>query len=300
MDLKSLQVFLSVSGNLSFTQTASELHMSVSAVSRTIQRLEEDLGCRLFERSRRSMAPTSAAASLRTVAEKTLLDWRDLQRSLGAGATLVGDLRVFCSVTATHQLLLPLLTAYRDACPGVNVRLQTGDQADGVERVRQGAADIAVIALPEQLPDALDFLPLTESPLRLCLPSVDCAVTRTLADVPADQLLQALRDLPWILPERGVSKDAIETWLDSELGGRPSVYARVAGHEAIAAMISLGLGVGILPELVVSASGVATTLDLHAVPALDSILVGLCARKSRLDDPVVSSLWDVARRKRDE
>jgi DNA-binding transcriptional LysR family regulator len=34
MDLKSLQVFLAVSGNLSFTQTASELHMSVSAVSR--------------------------------------------------------------------------------------------------------------------------------------------------------------------------------------------------------------------------------------------------------------------------
>lgn len=298
MDLKSLQVFLAVSSNLSFTRTAAELHMSVSAVSRAIQRLEEELGCRLFERNRRSMVPTSAASSLRAVAEKTIVEWRDLQRRLGAGTPLVGDLRVFCSVTATHHLLLPLLSAYREACPGVNVRLQTGDQADGVERVRQGLADIAVIALPEQLADALDFLTLTESPLRLCLPSIDCAVTRALTDIPADQFLPALRHLPWILPERGVSKDATEAWLDSVLGGRPPVYARVAGHEAIAAMISLGLGVGILPELVVSASGVANTLDLKAVPALASIVVGLCTRKSRLDDPVVSSLWDVARQKR--
>jgi LysR family positive regulator for ilvC len=74
------------------------------------------------------------------------------------------------------------------------------------------------------------------------------------------------------------------------------VYARVAGHEAIAAMISLGLGVGVLPELVVAASGVANAVQGYPVTALPPMVVGLCARRSRLADPVISSLWDVARR----
>lgn len=294
MDIRCLQVFLAVNNNLSFTQTAAELHMSVSAVSRAIQRLEEELGCRLFERNRRSMTPTSAAASLRAVAERMIVEWRELQRQLGAATTLIGDLRVFCSVTATHQLLSPLLSAYRDACPSVDVRLQTGDQADGIEQVRRGTADVAMVARPQQLPERLAFLSLTKSPLRLCIPTLDCVLTRDLAGKRGKALREALRDAPWILPERGVSKDMTERWLREDLGVEPRVYARVAGHEAIAAMISLGLGVGVLPELVVAASGVADALERHPVPALPAMEVGLCARRSRLDDPIVTSLWEVA------
>lgn len=292
--MKSLQIFVAVSGSLSFTRTAAELHMSVSAVSRAILRLEEELGCRLFERNRRGMSATGAAVKLRCVAERMITDWRALQHSLGDGGTLFGDLTVFCSVTATHRLLSPLLAAYRERCPGVDVRLQTGDQADGVQRVRERSSDVAMIAQPSDLPRELEFIPLTESPLRLCVPRLDCEVSQQLAGKHGDELLRALNQVPWILPERGVSKDLIEEWLSPERAITPSVYARVAGHEAIAAMASLGLGVGIVPELVVVGSGVADALELHSLVGLPSIVIGLCVRRSRLDDPVVSSLWSVA------
>lgn len=294
MDIKSLQVFLSVARSLSFTRTAEDLHMSVSAVSRCIARLEHELAAQLFTRDRRGMQATAAALRLHRVAEDMVADWRNLQLALGQGAIISGDLRVFCSVTATHRLLSPLLSAYRESSPRVDVRLQTGDQADGLTRLREGATDVAVVARPNDLPSSLSFLPLTQSALRLYAPKIDCRLSQVLRGKRGRALWQCLDEAPWILPERGVTKEVIELWLRSQRQTSPPVYARVAGHEAIAAMISLGLGVGIVPELVVAASGVADSLKALTVATLPDLEIGLCTRRARLADPVVAALWRCA------
>ena len=280
---------------LNFTRAAAELHMSVSAVSRSIARLEDELGALLFDRDRRGMRPTPAARELAVVASRMQSEWRELQRSLSAGAALSGELRVFCSVTATHQLLSPLLAAYREACPAVDILLITGDQADGIERVRAGEADVAVIARPPELPPALRFLHITDSPLRVCLPRNPCPLRERLDAAAPEERAALLGQFAWILPERGVSKDAIESWLQDRYGFLPPVYARVAGHEAIVAMASLGLGVGVAPQLVIEASGLAESLEYAlAEEGLPPLAVGLCTRTARVQDPVIAELWRVA------
>jgi LysR family positive regulator for ilvC len=295
MDLKSLRIFLSVFSSLSFTQTASEQHMSVSAVSRSVLRLEEELGERLFQRDRRGMRPTDAARRLRAVAERMLSDWRNLQHSLGEDGRLQGELRIFCSVTATHRVLSALLAGYREAFPGVHILLQTGDQAEGVERVRRGSSDVAVAAKPAILPGNLAFSPLASTPLLLCLPRVDCRLSEQLDGLLGASLWAALKDAPWILPERGLSRDMIDRWLQERFDARPPVYARVAGHEAIVAMVGLGLGVAVVPKLVVDASGLEDSLRLVSLAGqLPAFEIGLCARRSRLTDPVLEGLWQVA------
>jgi LysR family positive regulator for ilvC len=295
MDLKALRIFLSVFSSLSFTQTASEQHMSVSAVSRAVLRLEEELGERLFERDRRGMRPTDAARRLRAVAERMLSDWRNLQHSLGEDGRLQGELRIFCSVTATHRLLSGLLAGYREAYPGVHILLQTGDQADGVERVRRGSSDVAVAAKPGNLPVNLAFSPLASTPLLLCLPRVECRLQATLDGLSGERLWSALKEVPWILPERGLSREMIDRWLQERFETRPPVYARVAGHEAIVAMVGLGLGVAVVPRLVVDASGLEGNLTLISLAdELPAFEIGLCARRSRLTDPVLEGLWEVA------
>ncbi|WP_439107246.1 HTH-type transcriptional activator IlvY [Congregibacter sp.] len=296
MDLKSLHIFLSVCSNLSFTQTAAEQHLSVSAVSRSVLRLEEELGERLFDRDRRGMTATDAARRLQVVAERMLSDWRSLQQTLGSDGSLQGELRLFCSVTATHRLLSPLLAAHREAYPQVHILLQTGDQADGVERVRRGNSDVAVIARPESLGASFAFSPLASTPLCLCLPSVDCDLRDALQELSGQALWTALEEAPWVLPERGVSKDLIDRLLNRRFVRSPSIYARVAGHEAIVAMVSLGLGVAILPRLVVEASGLGENLRVIVLEEdLPRFEIGLCTRRPRLVDPVIHGLWQVAR-----
>lgn len=76
---------------------------------------------------------------------------------------------------------------------------------------------------------------------------------------------------------------------------RPRIYAQVAGHEAIVAMVSLGLGVGIAPQLVIEASGMAERVDTVAVEdGLPPLVIGLCSLGQRLQSPLVKSLWEVA------
>lgn len=296
MEQKLLQVFLGVCATRNFTHTASELHMSVSAVSRAIARLEDDLGQTLFDRDRRGIRPTSAAKRLRPYAENAIAEWRALQQGFREGSAVAGELRIYCSVTASRRLLSPLLKAYRRAHPAVDVRLQTGDQADGLEQVRSGRADVAMIAAPRELPATIAFRAVEESPLMICLPAQDGDTdngqwTRRRAGFTTGAA-SVLPDRAWILPERGVTRDITDAWLRSHFDGEPLVYARVAGHEAIAAMVALGLGVGIVPRLVVEASGLAGELELHAEPDLPSITIGLCARVGRVSDPVVAALFD--------
>jgi LysR family positive regulator for ilvC len=294
MDIRGLSVFLSVADTLNFSRSSELLHMSVSAVSRTVQRLEEELGHPLLERDNRSVRLTGAGCEFREYARNAIAQWQQLRRKLGSDEELAGEVSLFCSVTATYSVLAPILEAFRTTHPSVEIKMHTGDQADGIARVLEGHDDVAVSGRPGQLPRRLEFLPLLESPLQFCAPAADCAVRdMVLAGDLAGTEIDWNR-IPFIVPERGVTKEMLDTWFRAR-GVRPKIYAQVAGHEAIVAMVSLGLGIGIAPQLVVEASGMADRVSQIAVAeGLPPLSVGLFSLKQRLASPLVKSLWDVA------
>jgi LysR family transcriptional regulator, positive regulator for ilvC len=287
-------VFLSVTDTLNYSRSSELLHMSLSAVSRTVQRLEEEVGQRLLERDNRSMSITAAGREFRVYAQRTVEDWQQLRYRFGGESELSGEISLFCSVTASYRVLAPFLEAYRVAYPGVEVMMQTGDQADGISRVLSGLNDIAVSGRPAILPDRVDFLPLLDSPLRICAPAGDCAVRDMLFNGTSPHPAVDWSTIPFILPERGITREFLDNWF-RQLGVSPNIYAQVAGHEAIAAMVGLGLGVGLAPELVVEASGMTDKISYVATAEdLPALTIGLCGLKQRLESPLVKSLWDVA------
>jgi LysR family positive regulator for ilvC len=294
METRALSVFLSVSDTLNFSRSSEILHMSVSAVSRTIQRLEDELGQPLLERDNRSVRLTGAGREFREYARNSLAEWQQLRRNLGSDEELAGEVNLYCSVTATYSVLAPILETFRATHPSVEIKMHTGDQADGIGRILEGRDDVAVSGRPNQMPRRLDFLPLMESPLQFCAPAADCAVRDM---VLAGDLASGNIDwhgIPFIVPERGVTKELLDEWF-RERGIRPRIYAQVAGHEAIVAMVSLGLGIGIAPQLVIEASGMADRVSLINVPeGLPPLTVGLCSLAQRLASPLVKSFWDVA------
>jgi LysR family positive regulator for ilvC len=294
MDTRALSVFLSVADTLNFSRSSELLHMSVSAVSRTIQRLEDELGQPLLERDNRRVRLTGAGREFREYARSSIDEWQQLRRKLGSDEELAGEVSLYCSVTATYSVLAPILETFRLTHPSVEIKMHTGDQADGIGRILEGRDDIAVSGRPSQMPRRLEFLPLLESPLQFCVPSADCAVRDMVlaGDLPGGNIDWS--GIPFIVPERGVTKDMLDTWF-REHGIRPRIYAQVAGHEAIVAMVSLGLGVGIAPQLVITASGMVDRVEVIEVPeSLPPLTVGLCSLGQRLASPLVKSLWDVA------
>ncbi|MEP5764574.1 MAG: HTH-type transcriptional activator IlvY [Halieaceae bacterium] len=296
MDTRALQLFLNLAETRSFSRTAEQLHMSLSAVSRTLQRIEAEVGQRLFERDKRSVRITRAGERFREYADHSLAEWQRLAGDLRLDAQdLRGEVSVYCSVTASYSVLSPILERFRAAYPGIEIMLHTGDQADAVGRIHEGREDIAVAACPDKLPGKIEFLTLLHSPLQFIGPAIECSVSEQLAALAAAAEGIGWSDIPFIVAERGLSKERVDAWFRIR-GERPRIYAQVAGHEAIAAMVGLGLGVGVVPQLVLDNSTYRDKLTAISVsPALGAFPVGLCATGQRLENPLVAAFWEVAR-----
>lgn len=294
MDMRSLQLFLSVADTLNFSRSAQRLHLSVSAVSRGVQRLEEAVGHNLLERDKRNVRLTPAGRDFCEYARRALEDWDQTRRQLGGGEELVGEVSLYCSVTATYSILAPILEGFRSLHPGVEIQLHTGDPADAVDRVLAGQQDLAVTGRPITLPRRVSYLQLLESPMLVCMPAADCAVRRQALAGDSGSPEFDWGSLPFIVPERGATRDMLEQWFE-EQGVHPRIYAQVAGHEAVVAMVGLGLGVGIAPELVVRTSGLSGRVSAMSVwRPLPALGIGLCAARSSLENPRVRAFWDVA------
>jgi DNA-binding transcriptional LysR family regulator len=123
MDLAELQVFLTVAREGSFSRAAERLYRTQPAVSLAIRKLEESLGQPLFVRGARPVRLTDAGALLREYAER-LLNLRDeVKKGLSELEGLKrGELSLGVNESSIHALL-PAVAKFREAHPGVQVRL---------------------------------------------------------------------------------------------------------------------------------------------------------------------------------
>ncbi len=288
MDFHSLRLFLHLSSTLHFGRTSEACHISPSALSRTIQRLEEEIGLPLFIRDKRSVLLSDAGHNFRRFAQETIDRWEQFSSSLALD-DLKGEIILYGSVTAAYGVLSDLFSRFRDRYPNIHLRLETGDSAQALEKAVDGSADIVVAAKPDSLPKNLLFKTLTVTPLTFIGPVVPCEVTSM---IDADSI--GWEKLPLILAKQALSRRRVEGWFRTH-GYKPRIYAEVAGHEAIMSMVRLGCGVGAVPELVIANSIFRNDVRLLDVdPPLPPYEVGLCVHRGRITSPVVRAFWESA------
>ena len=142
MDLDALRLFVHLARTLHFARTSKECHVSPSALSRTIQRLEEEAGATLFVRDRRSVTLTDEGRLVqasRATPSPVSRRWGSATRS---SERLQGIISIFASVTACQSFLPLLLSAFRRAHPDVQIRLETGYALDALGMLRSGRSTL--------------------------------------------------------------------------------------------------------------------------------------------------------------
>ena len=288
IDLDALRLFLHLSRSLHFGRTSKECHVSPSALSRTIQRLEEEAHAVLFVRDRRSVALTDEGRLLQAFAQDTLARFEALeQRLTRAHERLQGAISIFASVTACQSFLPPLLSQFRRAHPEVQIRLETGYARDALEILRSGSVDVTVAALPDDIPPTLAARVVVKIPLVFVAPAETSAVGELLG-----REVIPWQDVPMILPSSGLARDYVDRWFRKKRL-TPRIYGEVAGSEAILSLVSLGCGVGIVPRLVADQSPLRASLSvLDVEPRLQTFRVGVCTEKKKLKSPVVHAFWE--------
>jgi LysR family positive regulator for ilvC len=288
MDYDALRLFLHLSRTLHFTRTSRECAISLSALSRTIQRLESEAGAPLFLRDRRSVTLTPEGEAFREHAAETLASFQVLrQRLSGALDRLSGTIRIFASVTAVQSFLPRILSSFRRTYPEIHIRLETGYATDALGMLEQGAVDVSVAALPQRVPASLEARVVVVTPLVMVAPASECEVSRLVERRPVPW-----EDVPVVLPASGLLRAAADRWF-SRRKVRPNVYGEVAGNEAILSLVSLGCGVGIVPRLVVDKSPLRADVEvLDLEPRVGEFRVGVCTERRALKAPIVRAFWD--------
>jgi len=281
MDIQALKTFIKTAELLHFGRASRACNLSPSALTRMIQRLEEEVGLPLFLRDNRSVALTDAGARLQDYARNAVQQWQQFQETIASeGDRVTGTISIYASITAVYSLLPKLLEAYRARYPEVHLDLRTGAAEKAMEQVLSGEIDLAVATLPDQKPTQQEFMPLTETPLVFIAPH------------PLDRI--DFTKVPLVLPQSGVARQRLDQWLGKR-GIVPNIASEVSGNEALIAMVRLGSGIGIVPQLALERSPFCDDIEvIPNAPRLAPYVVGLCSSKRTLKRPAVKAMWELA------
>jgi len=146
VEIRHLKSFIAVAEELHFTRAASKIHMTQSALSDQIQKLELDVGVRLLTRTSRQVALTAAGTELRDRARAILLDI-DAARTAAQQASLgrLGTLSVGYSMLASQSVLPHAVERTFEESPGIRLQLHEAKTGPQLEGLRSGDLDVALI-----------------------------------------------------------------------------------------------------------------------------------------------------------
>lgn len=149
MELQQLRYVLAVAETNSFTRAAQRCLVVQSALSHQVARLERELGARLFERTSRRVRLTPAGEAFLPAARQCL---DAAERAAAEVAAAVGEVRGRLAVglipTVAAVDIPSALRVFRERHPQVRISLRVGGSEQLIERVREGAIDVAFLGLP--------------------------------------------------------------------------------------------------------------------------------------------------------
>jgi len=262
--------------------------VSPSTLSRIIKRLENRVGGLLFERDNRSVKLTATGQNFRQYAKESIARWETFQDSLAQkNKNLTGEISMYCTITASYGVLPDLLMQFRKTHPDVHIKLLTGDSDSAIRKVLSEDADFAVAALPDKIPDKLLFKKITDLHLQFVAPVVPWAYARQVK-----QNSIPWNEIPLIATARGMARKRVDAWFKKKKI-KPNLYAQVAGNESILAMVSMGLGIGIVAALILEKNFINRNVKvLDITPEPKPYSVGICVQKKRLTHPAVKAFWE--------
>ena len=159
-NLSSYRIFYTVANTGNISKAAKELYISQPAISKSIQKLEESVGCKLFSRSSRGVVLTDEGKLLyehvSEAFETLTLGEEKLKRSIELG---VGHLKIGVSSTLCKYLLLPYLKEFIRQNPHISISISCQSTNDTLKLLEDNKIDIGLIGKPENMKNIhFDFL----------------------------------------------------------------------------------------------------------------------------------------------
>ncbi|MEU9860269.1 LysR family transcriptional regulator [Streptomyces sp. NPDC047971] len=250
-DLVRLAALVAVAEDGSITRAAARLGYTPPALSQQLAKLEREAGAALLVRHHRGARLTPAGELLVSRARRVLDEMERARHELAQLSGLSGGrLRVGTFTTVGIHLLPPVLSAFRRAHPDVELTVAEYEPPGGVAAVAEGEVDLAIThvyepAEPAPPPPGVALEPLLVEELVLVTAPghvlAEGSGRLPIAELAGQPLISSAPDHP--------SRRGVEGAL-ARAGVSPSVVCRTPGYALVCALVSAGLGVAVVPEMV--------------------------------------------------
>ncbi|WP_308160591.1 MULTISPECIES: LysR family transcriptional regulator [unclassified Bacillus (in: firmicutes)] len=243
MRLNSYYAFIKAIETGSFTKAAEELGYTQSAISQMVHSLEEELSTTLILRSRMGISLTPDGEEflpyIRNIynSHRELIEKHKEMEGLQSGLIRIGT---FSSVSC-HWLPV-LMKDFKEQYPAVHFELHQGDYTDISNWIKEGSVDFGFVN-PKAVSN-LTTIPLQEDDMLAVLPTNHPLASHDKVT------LKELTDGPYILLDEGEISEPLTIFKQNNF--EPNIQYRVHDDYAIMSMIEQGLGISILPKLVLS------------------------------------------------
>ncbi|MBQ7605564.1 MAG: LysR family transcriptional regulator [Firmicutes bacterium] len=239
--MKKYQAFVKTVEFGSFTKAAESMNYSQSGISKMVAELEKEWGLTLLERDRGGIRLTADGQKLLPLAKKVLEEYSRLQTTvdelngLNAGIIRIGT---FSSV-ATHWLP-NIIRRFQADYPNIDYEILIGDYTEINGWLEEGRVDCGF--LPRTMASGLECISLAEDRLLAVLP--EGHPLESLALFP----IKALCEEPFMLLKQGKTSEVSELLDAHDL--HPDIRFTTLDDYAIMSMVESGLGISVLPELI--------------------------------------------------
>lgn len=272
-------IFAKVIELRSFTRAAEALGCTQSAVSHAINALEAETRLKLITRSRAGVCPTADGERLMPAILSIVNATERFEDAVNAIHGLeVGRVRVGAFTSVAVHWLPSIIKEYQHSHPHISFGLENGDYHDIAEWLSGGRIDIGFVTLPSNIPGC-EYTPLTEDRLLAVLPKnhplneYDSIPPEKIAGEPFISLLEnSDHDARSVLERAGVKAQIKFTTKDDY---------------AIIAMVEQGLGISIMPELLLK--GHTEHVSVKEISGGMTRTIGLAVSAASLASPSVKS-----------
>lgn len=241
LSLSKFEVFISVIESGSLTRAGEQLGLTQSAVSHAIASLEREYGFSILSRGRSGISLTSNGERLLPYMREMLrANERMKQEVASINGMEVGTVRIGTFTSVSTQWLPGILKRFQDNYPAIEIKLLEG-YYDGIENwIQTGEVDFGFVSLPTT--EDLETIPLKKDQLYLLVTD-----DHPLYDQERVHVSQLVEET-FVMPKAGCDNDIQRLLAKYHL--QPRVKYEVGDDHAIISMVQNGLGISILPEMI--------------------------------------------------
>lgn len=235
------QVFLHIVETLNFTKTAEAFGYTQSAVSQIVRSLEEEWKITLFTRTKHGIALTADGKSIVTLVRRLCNDYMHILEQCSAIKNLDGAvIRIGTFASVSANFLPFVMKQFKEIYPTVQFKLLQGDYETIKAWIKEGTVDFGFLTV--DVADKLKSITLLRDEMVMVLPKNHPGTKKK------NIRMEDFSEDPFIFLDQGKKSEPLEYFIKA--GIKPNQQYHVYDDYTIMNMVEQGLGVSILPKLV--------------------------------------------------